>query len=547
MATRQTTDAAAHFAPFDADVRQTPYAFFCTYYVAVLEQLHHALLEKKQASNITFSKVVNASRPRWPNAIASYFSLPPSKREQLRENEGAMRAVGEFIANLTERFCNDTSQVGNDRLGFFAAFLDSLKTHRRLDVALKNFSYKEPAGRKAGEGKEQEDNTELLQVEFRTFREEDPSAERKRDEVAHQLSNVVKYVMEKVPGTYFIKDSPKQFSGVPASSKAFLKSRLYGLSYPGQEQTRNEYGLFSIIRQARGIVNRDPLLAKMIVRDLLWLRPQVDKIGESSKFAGRGAASRLGYFFSTVDSLVYTITSISKRGGILMADLVAYCEEGDTRSGCLYLAASSERLKQNFSLGTLMGTTREAPRTGGWSVIGVRPKLDDQEDAQLDSDLSVYCDHASAQVGKNRYFKTIRALSQYIEATNLRGVIYTRAWETAVPPSEASTLRERLEAFQNVLWFSKERRDFVKSVVNDELRRLGNKESFSRKEVEEILFERLLVEASYAIVPENVTADSIRGQLNKLNTFMEKLLGREMIHCLDLEVYKNKMNLPDKP
>jgi hypothetical protein len=528
----------AEFARFEADSDQTPYGFFCVYFIAVLEQVHYGLLGREELPDSAFRRMVAAGHVRWPGRLAGYFR-PRDQREQLRKNPTTMSVVGSFIASVTKALLEDVGQKkGHERLGFFKEFCDCLEGRdNRLDEALQIFDYVEGKGRP----KPVEDvrSTGDLYVVFKEFRKKGDQRKGKaqKDEVAEQLSNVTGYVLKSVvpQGTYFLRGEAKPFPGVPADA-TFLKSRLHSLHYSRDELTRQDYGLFAIVRQARGAVNSDPLLVNMIVRDLLWLRPQMTAIEETSKAAGEGSGCKLGFFFSTIDRLVYTVTSLAKRGGILMVDLVAFRKNSQTRSGCLYLAPVSQRVKPKFSLGTLMGTTREGSRTGAWSVVGTRPKLDDKEFAQLDCDLSVYSELVCT-LGRPAYSNAIRAVSEYVNATNLRGVIYSRVWEGSAAEPEKQMLNGRQKAFRKLLWLSAEDKAFASKVAKQELRALGDKKTFSSEEVEALLFDRLLLEPNAAIVPVDVSVDAAMGYGTKAAPYIERLLDSGPNDCLTYDAY----------
>ncbi|TQF27565.1 hypothetical protein UNPF46_29980 [Bradyrhizobium sp. UNPF46] len=520
------------FAPFDADAAQTPYAFFCTTFIAALEQLHHSLPTHPTVRS-KFSALVHHGSVRWPNRLTKYFAR--FDREQLRESGSAMEESGEFLEALLDAFLEDHTQSRNS-LGFFTSFREALsKYHFRLDRVLKDFSYDEKTSDQEGS-----EISGPLHIEFEEFRAKGRknSAHQKTD-AAKQLSTVVKRVLgsDRI-GTYFVRNQALPFPGIPAHDENFLKSRLHGLRHPGSAAVRKDYGLFCLIRQSRGLVNKDPLLVETIVRDVLWLRPQAEEIGERTIWTGDGAQSKLGYFFSTVDDLVFTVTSVSRRGDLLMLDLVAFCSDDTTRCGCLYLASASEPVKHNFSVGTLMGTTREAPRTGGWSVIGARPRLEDSESNRADTDLSVYSDFLSAKAGARDYFTTIASLSQYVKTTRLGGVIYSKAWEADSQAKARQNMRQRRAAFRDLLWLAPEERELLRRTVKDELAKLGDSPSLDQ--IEELLLDRFMAEACCSIVPMNVAMETIRRRRDELSGLVQRLLERGENDCLEYAAYRDR-------
>ena len=200
--------------------------------------------------------------------------------------------------------------------------------------------------------------------------------------------------------------------------------------------------------------------SELIVRDMLWLRPldqQPDAEGVRAEKQSQ-PTNALGYYISAMDSQVFEITNISVRGLFVMLDAVAFESKQRSKSICAYLPVLPMQENEDAAFASVAGTLRDRERTGAWTVLAVRPKMDEAEIMRLHHTFSFFADcFCAANYGSRtgNYDPNIDQVYKVLAEKGHCGVIYSRGWleQARNAPNQTAggvtldDLEERMTAF----------------------------------------------------------------------------------------------------
>lgn len=248
-----------------------------------------------------------------------------------------------------------------------------------------------------------------------------------------------------------------------------LRQGLLTPILPREDDNVARASLVSIVREARGSVTNSREDVNLIVRDLLWIRsfakePQAAVPIDEREYRQRASSDgdegflnmhggRIGLYYSAIDGLVYEIKRIVHRDNIIMIDGVALLgvEDGErkqSKSFCMYLP-KFEDSNLDFTMGTLMGGTKNNVRTGAWTVIGMKPLISDNDTMVLERKLSIYAD-AFELMRRESYDWQIGEIARFIEATGLVGILHSRSMRHMPNLPETADADASIEAFRTL-------------------------------------------------------------------------------------------------
>ena len=312
--------------------------------------------------------------------------------------------------------------------------------------------------------------------------------------------------------------------GVRIYQPALQMGLTSALAYLKDSQS-DHTGFFSIVREARGsVTNRDHDM-NLLVRDLLWIRPRevdeasfvldetIHQLPHQEKNGAEDHGSRIGYYYSAIDGLVYEVKRVVVRSNIMMIDALAILEKDKVsnadrppKSMCLYLPLiDNEDL--DFTMGTLMGGTATNTRTGGWSVVAIRPPLESMDygvESLLEKKFCIYAD-SLARTKRNSYDKLIKVFAKFIEQTGLVGILYARSFEQSVQDETLKkSSREAASSFRSLFRVMPDYRKNCQKLLDEIEARVFDGGEPDRAMFRSVTMDLIEQQNSYAIAPLTV-------------------------------------------
>lgn len=415
-----------------------PIPYFTLLYIAALSQLLRAVQSRKGGEGHTskFPTFVEGKRIQWPTDLVSYFEPdePDFKDLKVSAKLEIRQELSTFLHNVSNAFLDDMraylKDVSGDDLGPLShvqRFMEEAqgKAVNELIVSKKAPTY------------------------FAVLNDGD--ADQSRANVVRKVTDfaklAVKYLSEKLGGD---RITSADVPGVDITDETLLKTRFMGWS-PSPAHLHDS-GLYFVIRQARGHLTQDPKREGIVVRDLLWIRPGITSFENGVRGTYETYGSRLGYYFSAIDEQVFEITFIVKRrDGVMMIDAIAYLDDRETKSLCLYLPSVDNG--NGFSLGSMVGiveTKPIPPRTGSWTVVAMRAEIDQGERDHLEGDLAVVSDAMAELSNRDDYDERIIHSVRLMESRHLIGVLFSKSWLESATAEERRRLEKRDEAFSRM-------------------------------------------------------------------------------------------------
>lgn len=307
-----------------------------------------------------------------------------------------------------------------------------------------------------------------------------------------------------------------------------LRRGLLGTVLPSDNDSESNATLISIVREARGSVTNTREDVNLLVRDLLWLRPFSSDPGEAKpvdeKLYRRMSpdnpdesyldqhGGRIGLYYSAIDGLVYEVKRFVHRDNIIMIDGVALmgreaAVRQKSKSFCMYLPKFEDN-ELDFTMGTLMGGTKNNVRTGAWTVIGMRPLLSDEATQTLSKKLCMYAD-SFEWMTRDRYDRQIGILARFIEATGLVGVLHSRAMLQKPELPQYAAAAESIGAFRDLFRIVDSYKAQCDDVLEEVIGAVKMNGSLDEVELRERLLALIEQQNSYAIAPVAVFKSDI--------------------------------------
>jgi len=217
-----------------------------------------------------------------------------------------------------------------------------------------------------------------------------------------------------------VKDSDAAKKLSIGKISAALRATAMARDVETQFKALKNRGPYFIYRRARSSVTNQKTDIDIIVRDFIWLLPDLSENPQPV----------LGYYFSAFDEEVYEIRGIVVVEGqpsILKIDGEAVRSHGANKLLSLYVPAVDFGRTDTFSLGTIVGTLRDTHRTGGWSCVAMRPQLTPDEIQSLNTTIYSFLRWLSKP--DVSYGTEIDRLRFAVENAGLAGVYTSRILE----------------------------------------------------------------------------------------------------------------------
>lgn len=279
------------------------------------------------------------------------------------------------------------------------------------------------------------------------------------------------------------------------------------------------FGPYYIIRKSRAGITSDPSDSELIVRDLLWLRPTTtlpDNEGISAPILSQ-PSDALGYYVSALDEQVYEVTHVSKRGEYILIDAIAFLDNNETKSLCLYTPKMPVFGTDKLAYGSIIGTLRDSERTGAWSTLIIRPEISEEECLRFHYVFSFFSDALNSERVQDRekdYDENIKELYWVYALKNICGVLFSKFWlsdaESECPKSAANfdigqhDLRASRDSFNECFHYDGMHADTLLSYaisLVDRHERSGELDALSREILTSIVVDVLRIAEHTAITP----------------------------------------------
>lgn len=481
-----------------------------------------------------------AFNPRfiWGDNLDIHF-IPQEGFTQLKINNEEERRVGAFFQALTtglldfvieKLFSDDPGKIESSPFAFLNAFARQLKRTPQLNKTIRNVSVRLPkTPRKIIDGyaPEVDHQGDLCTLSFAGLNFRHGT---KNTQAVHRTCRRV-FTLFLAHFEEWYKDHFGQedvfypsLPGVKPYQPALQMGLVSELTYSKNMQS-DHTGFFCIVREARGSITNRGRDMNLLVRDLLWIRP--GRV-ESNSFAfdetahqlphqdGNSAedhGSRIGYYYSAIDGLVYEIKRVVVRANIMMIDGLAILAKDKEKnidrppkSMCLYLPLIDNE-DMAFTMGTLIGGTATNTRTGGWSVVAIRPPLESLEfglERLLEKKFCIYAD-SLARMRRVGYDALIERFAEFIEQTGLVGILHSRSLVSAALGDAKSAYAEAaVSAFRHLFKIMPDYRDNCQSMLDEIEQLVFDGDTPDREGFREVITNLIEQQNSYAIAPLSV-------------------------------------------
>ena len=481
---------------------------------------------------------------QWPLELMDYFGPETGRRPrpQLRRGNPADHALAKFISSVIARHIHEIatavgSEFGQSPFSFLSEVQKSLQFRETTqlsdaiksltaifrispkDTVVKKISFKDinfsMSSQKIGT-----QNVAIINNNFSTI-------VGAMEEWARAMKNGRAFTLPDIPGIR------------PSDGSAWLKR--HASTEEIMQNDSNLSGIIQIVREARGPITNDKYDTNLIVRDILWVRGFMQEFDEhpiadtdfKSLTYERIHGSPIGFYYSTMENVVYEIKRLVVRDAVMMIEGVALFDNASvSKTLNLHLPLFDDG-SLNFSMGTLMGATTKQRRTGAWTVIAIRPDMSEEENRLINTRLGIYAD-AFMEMGRSEYNKAITEAGRYFDSLSIGGVLSSSSIVRSSMGGEIIDLAIEMEmSFRNTFKTMNEHRSNCVRHRDLILSDVCENGDINMKKLEDALLLIIEQQSSFAICPVSTTkhalkpeeAYRIRGSVEKLSRRSAAIFG----------------------
>lgn len=521
--------------------------------------LARELLDASPSADTSSGISFLSSVPDWPQELEAYFrpNAPERKRPQMRRSNPGEAIAGDHLRQLLRAELPGIKAAFQDRMlgragvaGFegspfyiFEVVIKSIGRSVPLSDAVKSISFtfvKDPLYNTKSQ----------FNLKGLNFAESNQKIGKHNTDIINQNMNLAASSMAKW-ATYMGHKLPylTELPGLTASM-GDAWSRRHSKTEDSLKNSSNISGLIQIVREARGAITSDREDINLIVRDLLWIRPFKDRLGERSisdemyrKRVGAFHGSPIGFYYSVIDGVVYEIKRLLVRSDVVMLEALALFDDQSVSKSLTMHLPIFDDASLNFSMGSLMGATTRQKRNGAWSIIAIRPDLSHEEEEQIDLHLGIYAD-TFLDIERDAYNASIVGLKEYFDRLRLGGVLSSDFLINSVAILSAEKHVFAVEAqreFRRVFRTVKEYRENsvrYRDKLFEEINSIRD-EGRRDEKMREVLLDLIEQQSSFAICPVSTTKTDLRAEeAEKIRRSAGKLARRSEQIFADHKAYR---------